>query len=555
MTLQQALEHHQRGELGEAEAIYNRILAENPDEPDALHLLGVIASSRGELEKAIDFFDRAIRLRPTAAEYHINLGNALRASGEIELALAHHELATQLAPDEPKWHDNLGSGLRALGRIDEAVISYRKAIALDPQFKAAHHNLLLTLNYDDRLDPRDALRAHREWAQQFADPLPRDTEADDKKDADPDRKLKLAFLSADLRTHSVAFFLEHLLAHHDREQFEIHCYSDVTDPDTTTARLKLGADGWRDIAGLSDEAVADRIRSDCIDIVIELAGHTHQNRLLALARRPAPVQVSYLGYPNTTGMPAIDYRITDGVADPPGSEGQYVEQVVRLPRTAWCYRPPDDAPAVNDRPASAPVTFGSFNYFAKISPTMIELWTEILRRTADLGSRLFIKAFPLRDPAVQESLIAKFGTLGLEGARDRLILSGQQRDPIDHLRHYELVDVALDAFPYAGTTTTCEALWMGVPVVTLGGVAPASRVGVSLLTGIGLPELAAHTTEQYIQAAVDLARDRERMAKLRTGMRQRMSASPLMDGPGFARDFQGAMRDVWCRLCAGRPRA
>jgi protein O-GlcNAc transferase len=358
----------------------------------------------------------------------------------------------------------------------------------------------------------------------------------------------VGYLSPDFREHSTGYFVEGLLAGHDRGAVEVFCYSSGRAADGVTARLKEHFACFRNVVGMSDRSAAELIRRDGIDVLVDLAGHTGENRLLILAYKAAPVQVTYLGYPNTTGMTAIAYRLTDALADPPG-EGveRYSEKLVRLPGSFLCYRPVEDAPEAGEPPAArqGSVTFGCFNAQAKINLPLVEQWSRILRRVA--RSSLIVKNASLADGATRDRLAGMFGVCGV--GVERLELLGRTATPAQHLAVYRRVDIALDTFPYHGTTTTCEALWMGVPVVTLAGAVHRSRVGVSLLRSVGLPELVAGSWDEYVEIAAGLAGDRGRLVELRAGMRERMRESRLMDGAGLAREVEGAYRDMWRRWC------
>jgi predicted O-linked N-acetylglucosamine transferase (SPINDLY family) len=339
-----------------------------------------------------------------------------------------------------------------------------------------------------------------------------------------------------------------LLQHHDHQQFEIFCYSNThVAPDDITSRFRSYADQWRAIAGMNDEQVAEQIRADAIDILVDLSGHTANHRLLVFARKPAPVQVSYLGYANTTGLTAIDFRLTDAFADPPGVTDRFnSEKLFRLSHTNWSFAEMEPSPPVESSPAirQGHVTFGSFNNFSKVTDLMLQLWASILREV--LGSHLLLKSSAFAVASVQDRLRKSFAAQGIDASR--LIFRGMEKKHSNHLAVYGEMDIALDTFPYHGTTTTCDALWMGVPVITLAGETHVSRVGLSLLSNIGLPELIASSPDQYVQLAVDLANDQDRMQTLRQTMRARMLASPLMNAPRFARDVEEAFRQMCSAL-------
>ena len=374
----------------------------------------------------------------------------------------------------------------------------------------------------------DVFAEHRRWHAQHAAPLAAGTPPPPLTFAPGARRLRLGYVSPDFNHHAVACFIEPVLAAHDRTRVEVFCYAAVRAPDRITARLRRLAEHWRDIAPLDDAAAAALIRADRPDLLVDLAGHTAHHRLGVFARRPAPVQATWLGYPNTTGLDAIGYRLTDAVADPPGqTEAFHSEKLVRLPATFSCYGPDADAPPVNDLPAAraGAVTFGSLNNFAKITPAVIALWSRLLRELP--GSRLVLKSRGLGDAAVAARIRDAFAVHGIEPAR--LTLDGAELSVAAHLSLYHGIDIGLDPFPYNGTTTTCEALWMGVPVVTVTGANHVARVGASLLTHCGLTELVASDEAGYIAAAVALAGDPDRMTTLRRTMRDRLNAAPLTD--------------------------
>ena len=352
--------------------------------------------------------------------------------------------------------------------------------------------------------------------------------------------VKIGYVSGDFRRHSVSHFLLPVFRHHDRTAFEIHGYSNNALTDDVTERLTALADGWRLIFGLDDEAAARMIAEDGIDILVDLSGHTAHNRLSLFARQPAPVQVTWLGYPGSTGLKAIGYRLVDAITDPPGeADAHYSERLVRLDHGFLCYAPLDQAPAPVPRP-EGPIRFGSFNNPAKLSPATLDLWVKVLEAVD--GSELLLKGRPFADPKVRQALLTRFGKRGI--ASDRIVLLEHIAAPEQHLAAYGEMDIALDPFPYNGTTTTCEALWMGVPVVTLLGDRHSARVGASLLTQVGLDSLIAHTPQDYIRLAADLAADYRRRAGLRGKLRAMMQNSPLCDGPGFTRRLENAYRGM-----------
>jgi predicted O-linked N-acetylglucosamine transferase (SPINDLY family) len=364
--------------------------------------------------------------------------------------------------------------------------------------------------------------------------------------ADPDRRLRIGYVSRDFRLHSVAYFIEPVIAHHDRAGYGIYCYYLAADHDDTTQRLSQSADVWREAHGASVDEIAARIYADEIDILVDLGGHTKLNRLGVFSRKPAPVQATWLGYPDTTGLASIDYRITDTVADPPGLTDEiHTERLLRLEPPFVCYQPPHESPAVDLRETAGDVVFGSFNMLIKLNGPLIDMWAQILKAVPD--SRLLIKSGLLEHDEAVWRVHERFEKAGI--ARSRVELRALTQHRMDHLAAYGEVDVALDTFPYNGATTTCEALWMGVPVVTLAGESHMSRVGASLLTAVGLSNLISASTAEYVQTAVALGRDPALRRALRAGMRDRLAASALLDHAGFTRKLEGALRRAWRAWC------
>jgi predicted O-linked N-acetylglucosamine transferase (SPINDLY family) len=519
-----------------------------PTDPAAHRWLGVAHWQKGDGPPAIEAYREAVKLDPRDAEAFSHLGNLLLQSYDLGASVDASRRAIELNPARADAHTNLGIALLRQGRIRKAIDASRQAVRVAPKLAGAHSNLLLALNYDDTATPEDVFAEHVRFGERFGEqagwsPAPHDN------DRSPDRRLRIGYVSPDFRDHPVARFMEPILAGHDPAQVEVLCYASEPHADAVTERLRRCNVVWRPIHQFSDDRCSALIRADRIDILVDLAGHTALGRPTLFARKPAPVQVTYLGYPNTTGLREIDYRITDAKADPPGkADALNVERLVRLPDTAWCYSPPADAPDVNELPplsAAGRVTFGSFNAIPKLSASTIELWSTLLDRVPE--SRLLLKAASFLDRETRERVAAAFGTRGI--GEDRLILRPAVIGVAGHLGTYHDVDVALDPTPYNGTTTTCEALWMGVPVVTLVGRAHASRVGASLLTTIGLSELVATTREEFLQIATDLATDLPKLKDLRGGLRDRMRRSPLTDGPRFVRDLEKAYRAMWEEWC------
>ena len=534
--------------ISAATATYRRATEINPNFAEAHNSLGAMLQEFGELGEAIAAYRRAIEIRPDYTTAHSNLGAALLRGGHSDEALAHCHHALRLDPNDVSVHNNLGMILKDIGRLDEAIEAYRNALTLKPSFSKAHSNLIFTMNFHSRFTAESILAESRHWDEIHA--LPHAIRARPHANSpDPERRLRIGYVSPDFRCHSVSYFIESLLAAHDRNAVEVFCYAEVARPDAVTTRLRALADGWRWTFGTSDEALAEHIREDGIDILIDLAGHTSSNRLLTFAQRPAPVQATWLGYPNTTGLTAMDYRLTDAIVDPEGTaDAVHSEKLVRLAKSFLCYVPPADAPKIADLPAAANgyITFGSFNNLAKVTPDVVEVWATILRHTP--GSRILLKSRLFAHQEMRKRYEEMFVAHGVDIECVELVpdipsVSG-------HLAAYAGVDIGLDPFPYNGTTTTCEALWMGVPMIALRGHRHAARVGLGLLTSMGMPELAAETQEAYIKTAVDLAGDLDRLLALRGSLRARMRNSPLCDAKAFARDMEAAYRDMWRRWCA-----
>lgn len=534
--------------FNEAERAFRAALARTPQDP-ALHFrLGLMLQEIGKLPEAAEEYARTITVAPGAFEAHANLGNVRRELGDFEGAIASYREALRLRPDVAECHLNLASGLLTIGIVDEALVAGRQALRLKPELEEAHTTTLLALQY--RLHaPEDVLTAHRRWAR-IRQGVPRmRPPGGPRQDAAAARPLRVGLVSPDFFDHPIAYFLEPLLAGHSRQRLQLICYSNVTRPDAFTQRLEGLADGWRDISRTTDNDAARLIVGDQIDILIDLAGHTAGNRLRVLAMKPAPVQVSYLGYATTTGLDVIDFRLSDPFVDPPGmTESHYVEQLVRLPRTLACYAPPA-APAVGPLPAltSGRVTFASFSSPSKISPETIELWSRVLQAVPN--SRLLIQGRGASGETFSSRLRSGFSFTGIDQQRIELRSSA----PIDqYLAVHNEVDLIVDTFPFNGHTTLCHGLWMGVPTVSLAGDRFASRLGASVLNNAGLPQFVAGTPDEFAHIVQQWSTDLPRLAELRRGLRSQLSDSPLLNQEQFALDFDEAMRHIWS-LAAEKP--
>ena len=535
-----------QGRFDEAIVIYRQALCVRPNYAEAHTNLGNALTEKGELGEAVAAYEKAIGFKADLPEAYCNLGAALANQGKLDEAVAACRRAIDIKPDYATAHTNLGNALQDQGRLDEAIAAYRQAIRLKPDYAEAYSNLLFCLNRHDGVAVEHLFDEHREWNARFGRQVPRPVAHAN--DRETGRRLKIGYVSPDFRQHSVAYFLEPLLQAHDRQKVEIVCYADVARPDAVTSRLRQLADHWRPTVGMSDDELATTIRADGIDILVDLAGHTAKNRLRVFARRPAPVQVTWLGYPNTTGLEAIDYRMVDAMTDPVGEADAYAsETLVRLEGGFLCYGGPKDAPEPDFVPGSKndTVTFGSFNNVSKVSAATFDAWAALLARLPQ--ARLLLKGKQFADKSTRALFLARLHDRGV--AADRVELVAWLPDVSAHLEIYDRVDIALDPFPYNGTTTTCEALWMGVPVVTLRGDRHAARVGASLLHQIGLTDLMADSVEDYIEIAASLADDRDRLTQLRHSLRPRLAASSLCDQHSFARKIEAAFRQMWQQWC------
>jgi protein O-GlcNAc transferase len=611
-ALKLALEHHKAGNFAAAEQVYRKVLVHDTNNADALHLLGVLLRQTGRVRTGIDLLRRAVDINPNLAQFQNHLGEAQRDLGNSDQAAdtfraalhldpnyaeAHNNLgatlhdlrqlpqavasfkkAIALAPDQPDAHNNLGNVLLDIGRVDEAAGACRAALRLNPNFAQAHNNLgnalceqglvdegiehyrtatllapdfqiawgnfLFKLQMSDRYDPAALLEEHRKWNQQCAQPLTHNI-APPTNDRNPDRPLRIGYVSPDFRDHPVGRFLLPLLANHDREKFQPICFADGSTFDDYTHRLRAHAAAWHVTSSKDDGELADLIRHERIDILVDLRAHSSPNRLLVFARKPAPVQITYLAYPGTTALATMDYRLTDELLDPPGNESFYTEQSIRLAATYWCYEPHPATPDVVPLPAAqskyGAVTFGCLNAFPKISGSTLNLWRDLL--LAIPNAVLLLHAFV---GAHRDRVKNHFAQAGLNPHRIDFV--GKQSFA-DYLKTYDRIDIALDPFPFNGGTTTCDALWMGVPVITLAGHTAVQREGVSILTRAGFPEWIAQTPPNYIAIAKSLAGDVGKLSTLRAAMRQKLSTSLLMNQKSYARGAEQAYRDAWQRWC------
>lgn len=533
----------QAGRLVEAEAALGQALALQPRSAGALSALGTVFQASGRRDEAVAAFEQALAADPAHFDALVNLGLALLTAGRIQEAVARLETCVRLRPDSVIAANNLAGAFRMQGDMRRAVEGYRRALALDPDSSSAQSNLLASLNYLPEIATAALLAEHR----QFGERLEASLRAGWRRHAnsrEPDRRLRVGYVSGDFREHAMAFSIAPVLAHCDASRFETVCYANNAQGDDVTARLRGLAHEWRSVVGATDADVAELVRRDRIDILVDLSGHTALNRLGVFARKPAPVQVAWLGYVTSTGLTAMDYRLTDGRADPPGGdETGYTEALVRLP-CVTVFEPAAGSPPVGPLPALAggPFTFACLNHLAKVTPEAVRLWARILLAVPD--SRLLVGN--AGDPGVQRRLIDAFAAHGVAAAR----LAFRPKLPLgDYLALHREIDLALDTFPYNGGATSCHALWMGVPFVTLAGDRYMARMGLGLLTEVGLGELVARSPDEYVELAVRLAGDRPRLAALRASLRDRVAASLPGDAPRFVRTLETAYREMWHAWC------
>lgn len=535
---------YSQGRLEEAEASCRRALEIRPDFAEAHNNLGTALFDLRRLAAAEASYRTAVEIEPSYAEAHSNLGNAVKDLGRLEEAEACYRRALDIKPDYAMAHNNLGNVRKDQGSLDDALASYRTALAIEPDYAHAHSNLLLTEQYRVGVTAARLKELHAEWDQRHGKKL-RGLWREHCNALDPDKRLHIGLVSPDLGRHPVGYFLVRLLESNPADEILFTCYSDGVE-DQMTERLKAASHEWRATRGTPDEALADIIRGDQIDILFDLSGHTGNNRLLLFARKPAPIQVTWAGYVGTTGLAAMDYLLSDRHYTPDDADHDYHERPIRMPDAYVLYDPPPYAAAVGPLPAEQNgfITFGGFNNPTKINDHVMEVWAKLLEAVPE--SRLILRFRGIDSVSTRARLLPALTTLGLDPSR--LVLEGGSPHP-ELLARYNDIDIALDTFPYSGGLTTCEALWMGVPVITAPGKTFASRHSASYLSTLGLTELIAGNTASYVESAVELANDIPRLAALRAGLRERMNVSPLCDGPRFARHFSSAMRKIWREWC------
>jgi predicted O-linked N-acetylglucosamine transferase (SPINDLY family) len=534
-------------QLAEAEASYRRALKIQPDYAEAQFNLGSLLEDLGQLDNAVARYRRALEIKPVFFEALVNLGHAYEGLGKYDNAVAHYRRALEIQPHSAEAHSNLGNALADLGQFDAAIASFRSASEIKPDCIDVHSSQLFIRNYLSAQSPLRLLDEARRFGEMAA--LHAHPHSDWRNVPEPNRCLRVGLVSGDLGNHPVGYFVESILmalASSTNGQLELFAYPSLLRIGKEAEQIKTHCHGWHSAVGLADEKLAQQIRNDGIDILIDLSGHTAHNRLLMFAWKPAPVQVSWLGYFATTGLGAMDYFLADPWTVPAGEETHFTEKIWRMPETYLCFTPPDIDTQVTLLPAlnNHHITFGSFNNLAKMNDAVVDLWARVMHAVPE--SRLFLKTKQLVDINGRQSVVKRFAVHGI--AAERLILEGAA-PRAELLAAYHRVDIALDPFPYPGGTTSVEALWMGVPVLTLAGDRFLSHIGESILHNAGLPEWIAADADDYVARAVLHAGDLERLAALRSQLRQQVLASPLFDAPRFARHFETALRGMWTQWC------
>lgn len=549
LTPDLAAVHHVRGlvlralgRAAEAAAALRRAAALAPDRRDIRADLGAVCCDLQRWDEAVAIFDRDVADRPDRAASHYALGVAHMGARRFATAERCFRRATELDPNLPEAWNNLGKTLKDQARLAEAADAFRRCLALAPDKKNAQANLLFCLHYDPSATVDELREAHLTWGRRLARP-PRAHG----NDRDPDRPLRVGYVSGDLARHPIGWFLRAVFAHHDPARVRVHAYHQrpAAEEDDLTAELRGRAWRWASIAQLDDDALEALIRRDGIDVLIDMSGHTRGNRLAVFARKPAPIQAHWYGYVGTTGLVAIDWWIADRFRCPPGAEGECVERVWRMPESYGCWSPPPEAPDVA-APDGAPFTFGSLNNLPKLNPRVVALWARVLAAVPD--ARLLLKTKALGEAEVRDRVAGWFADAGVPA--ERLVMEGFS-PPREALATYHRIDVALDAFPFTGGQTTLEALWMGVPVLTLAGDRLASRNSEAILRVLGLDDLVAADPDAFVDRARQLAADATARSTLRRALRPRLAGSIWCDGARFTRQLEDSYRAWWQAWCRG----
>lgn len=551
-NLARVLEEMER--IDEALFYYKKAIDCRPDHSDAYMNIGAIHAKEGRHESAIAAFEKGMESASDKSGFLLNLGTLHAKILEYEKALYYFGKCLELDSGNPRIYSSIGNVLGYIGMPELCADYFRKSIELassEREKMVQHSCMLFYLHYSGKISAREIAAEHFRWGALY-EGRPAQSQAGPEKESSGTRPLRIGYVSPDFRIHAVVFFIQPVLASHDGNNFRVYCYSNVEKPDKITRQLREHPVIWRDIYGMEDEEALRLIREDGIDILVDLAGHSAHNRLTLFALKPSPIQVTWLGYPDTTGLRAMDYRITDAISDPSGlTEEFHTEELLRLPDSFLCYRPGGDFPEQGPSPCASNgyITFGAFNNFAKVTPEMMELWTRILRGVPT--ARLILKGGGMSQEGIRKRTKDFFVRAGIDP--ERIEVLGRAPSVVSHLEVYNRVDISLDTYPYNGTTTTFESLWLGVPVVSLAGMSHVSRVGASILTTAGLSDLVAYSDEEYVEKAVRLARDTRRVEELRSTMRDKISSSPLMDSERFTRNLEKAFKNIWDRYCRKAP--
>lgn len=543
-AFQLGVQNHQAGRLKEAEAIYRQILLQAPFHAEAMHLLGALASQTDRSAMAIELISQAIKINPSLVEAYRNLAVVLSDNDRLEDAIALLQKAISINPNHAHAHSSLAVALARTGDLDRAIASFRRAVELAGGDANLQSNLAYAVQFHPGYDAAAILEEGRRWSKRHEQPFAHELTGSFPNDRSPDRRLRVGYVSSNFSGHVVGRNVLPLLQNHDCAEVESFCYYNSPQVDDITRKFCAAANHWRQIDAVDDPNTIQTIRNDGIDILADFSLHLAQNRLPVFAHKPAPVQVTFAGYPGTTGLDAIDYRLTDPYLDPPGHcDSCYSEKSIRLSHSFWCYDPeamhPADELPVASLPAlaSGRVTFGSLNDFRKVNDGVLKLWSDVL--TAIPESRLLLLA-PKGDSRRRV----------LNRLNSRQVQFVDRQDRLAYLKTYDCIDIGFDTFPYNGHTTSMDSLWMGVPVVTLIGRTVVGRAGWSQLCNLDLRELAAETPAKFIEIATRIAADLPRLSELRQGLRDRMRRSPLMDPKGFARQVEAAYRKMWKEWCS-----
>jgi predicted O-linked N-acetylglucosamine transferase (SPINDLY family) len=571
------------GRMKDAAEAWRRTLALAPERPDVYNNLGTVLAAMGQTIGAIDAFQNAMRLAPGVPDYPVSLARAmlhegrteeaiqrlrrlaeqypeyarvrtalasvLEHTGDFDGAAAECEQALRLDPNSAEAHAQLAQLCVRFGRLSDVVHHFEEAVRIDPTSWRSGSSVLMALQYDPKKSVQDIFEAHRAWGQRFADPATRRANPSHENDRDPQRKLRVGYLSPDFRNHPISIFAKPIFASHDVKHFEPVIFSDVLRHDDHTLMFRELVPDWHDIQDLSDDEVATLVRDQRIDVLIDLVGHTADNRAMVFARKPAPVQVSYLGYCNTTGMSAMDYVVGDDVTDPPERTQPYVEKLIRLPGSFSCFAPRADAPEPNRPPIldRGYATFGAFHKQLKLNDATLDLWARVLNEAP--GSRLLMWRNTLTG-LTRQRVIDEFARRGID--TERLDLRSERPATKTHLTIFHDVDVSLDSVPWSGHTTACESIWMGVPFVTIRGAAHAGRMAASALIHAGAGDMVADDADGFVKVATHLARDVARISEMRKTLRQRVAQSRLCDATKFTREWEAALRQAWATWCGAR---